>query len=78
MHDPHNAASAQGADETEPAITNRVRALALDILHRIRPVCAHMPDEELLALSTRMAVVELRYFERVATQQSPRRRAAHG
>jgi hypothetical protein len=46
----------------EPAIPDRVRALALDILHRIRPVCAHMPDEELLALATRMAEVELRYF----------------
>lgn len=78
MHDLRNAASDAPTDEHEPAITNRARALALDILHRIRPVCAHMPDEELLALSTRMALVELRYFEQAAVPNAPRRRAANG
>lgn len=78
MHDLRNAASRDTTDETEPVVSNRARALALDILHRIRPVCAHMPDEELLALSTRMALVELRYFEQAVMQTSPRRRAAHG
>jgi len=76
MHDRITAESA--VEHLEPAISNRARALALDILHRIRPVCAHMPDAELLALSTNMAVVELRYFEQAATPPVRRRRPAHG
>jgi hypothetical protein len=36
-----------------------------------------MPDEVMLELSTRMAAVELQYFEPVVTHR-PRRRAAHG
>jgi len=78
MHYLQNVASDDTADETEAEVSNRARALALDILHRIRPVCAHMPDEELLALSTRMALVELRYFQRATVQTPGRRRAAHG
>ena len=60
-----------------PDVPDRVRALALDIAHRLRPVCANMPDEDMLELSTRMAAVELEYFEPAQTQRS-RRRAAHG
>ena len=60
-----------------PDIPDRVRALALDIAHRLRPVCANMPDEDMLELSTRMAAVELEYFEPAHTHR-PRRRAAHG
>lgn len=60
-----------------PDVPDRVRALALDIAHRLRPVCAHMPDEDMLELSTRMAAVELEYFE-PAPAPRPRRRAAHG
>ena len=60
----------------EPDVPDRVRALALDIAHRLRPVCANMPDEDMLELSTRMAAVELEYFE--PAQARPRRRAAHG
>ncbi len=60
-----------------PDVPDRVRALALDIAHRLRPVCANMPDEDMLELSTRMAAVELEYFEPVPVQR-PRRRAAHG
>ena len=77
MHDARNTKRTDPAEQAEIAISDRVRALALDILHRIRPVCAHMPDEELLALSTRMASVELRYFEQAPLTAS-RRRAAHG
>jgi hypothetical protein len=66
-----------GAMTDSSRIPDRVRALALDILHRIRPVCAHMPDEELLALATQMASVELRHFERTAGE-SPVRRVANG
>jgi hypothetical protein len=61
----------------EPDVPDRVRALALDIAHRLRPVCANMPDEDMLELSTRMAAVELEYFE-PAQAHRPRRRAAHG
>lgn len=79
MPDLQNLASDETTDETEPVVSNRARALALDILHRIRPVCAHMPDEELLDLSTRMALVELHYFERASLQPpTARRRAANG
>ncbi len=60
-----------------PDVPDRVRALALDIAHRLRPVCANMPDADMLELSTRMAAVELQYFEPAPTQR-PRRRAAHG
>lgn len=78
MHHLQSTANTEAAGETEPVISNRARALALDILHRIRPVCAHMPDEELLALSTRMALVELHYFESEAKPRALRRHAAHG
>jgi hypothetical protein len=60
-----------------PDVPDRVRALALDIAYRLRPVCANMPDEDMLELSTRMAAVELEYFEPAHTHR-PRRRAAHG
>jgi hypothetical protein len=61
----------------EPAVPDRVRALALDIAHRLRPVCANMPDEDMLELSTYMAAVELEYFEPLPTNRA-RHRAAHG
>lgn len=61
----------------QPEVPDRVRALALDIAHRLRPVCSNMPDEEMLELSTRVATVELRYFE-PAPPHRHRRRAAHG
>ena len=60
-----------------PDVPDRVRALALDIAHRLRPVCSNMPDEDMLELSTRMAAVELQYFEPAPTPR-PRRRAARG
>ena len=78
MHDLQNGPNTDLTEESEPVISNRARALALDILHRVRPVCAHMPDDELLVLSTRMALVELRYFEQFGAQPSPRRIAANG
>lgn len=59
-------------------VTLRTQALALDIAHRLRPLCAHTPDDELLALSTQLAMVELKYFEAAALPQPARRRAAHG
>jgi len=74
MHDLHNTANTR--TEIETVISNRARALALDIVHRIRPVCAHMPDTELLELATQMAQVELSYFEQAVVPTIPRRRPA--
>ena len=66
-------------DPALDSLPNRTQALALDVAHRLRPVCTHMPDEELLALATRVASVELAYFEQTAVLPPfPRRRAAHG
>ncbi len=78
MHDLQHITSDDAADETETAIPNRARALALDILHRIRPLCAHMPDDDLLELSTRMALVELHHFELAAAEPPARRRVSNG
>ena len=75
---PGEAASDLRESAVVAEIPDRVRALALDILHRLRPVCANMPDEEMLDLATQMAIVELKYFERTAVPRAPRRRAAHG
>lgn len=65
-------------DPALDSLPNRTQALALDVAHRLRPVCTHMPDDELLALATRIASVELAYFEQAAAlTQAPRLRAAH-
>ncbi len=61
----------------DPSVPDRVRALALDIVHRLRSVCANMPDDELFALATRTAIVELEFFEN-ATPATPRQRTANG
>ena len=74
MHDLHKIASP--GESFEPVVSDRAHALALDIVHRIRPVCAHMPDAELLELATRMAIVELSYFEQCAVPSTFRRRSA--
>jgi hypothetical protein len=63
---------------TATGIPDRVRALALDIVHRLRPVCAHMPDAELLDLATRIAVVELEHFETATAGRPPRRNVTRG
>jgi hypothetical protein len=73
---PGEAPSDVAATGAATEVSDRIRALALDIMHRLRSVCAHMPDEELLALATEMATVELKYFERTAVPHAPRRRAA--
>lgn len=74
----HAPACVLCSDEPTPAVTDRVRALALDILHRLRPVCANMPDAELLALATRMATVELKYFESTTVARPSRRHVVRG
>jgi hypothetical protein len=37
-----------------------------------------MPEEELLALATQMATVELKYFEHTTVTRPPHRRTAQG
>lgn len=71
------AATTRCGSAYDASVPDRVRALALDIAHRLRPVCAHMPHEELSALSMRMALVELKYFESSAPT-SLRKRSANG
>ena len=60
-----------------PTIDERVEARTLDIANRLRFVCSHLPDDELLDLATRMAIVEVKYAG--GTQlHLPRRRAGNG
>lgn len=60
-----------------PSVDQRVEARTLDIANRLRFVCSHLPDDELLDLATRMAIVEVKYAG--GTQlHLPRRRAANG
>lgn len=44
-----------------PTLDERVEARTLDIANRLRFVCGHLPDDELLDLATRMAIVEVKY-----------------
>ena len=60
-----------------PTVDERVEARTLDIANRLRFVCGHLPDDELLDLATRMAIIEVKYSG--GTQlHLPRRRAANG
>ena len=60
-----------------PSLDQRVEARTLDIANRLRFVCGHLPDDELLDLATRMAIVEVKYAG-AKELQLPRRRAANG
>jgi len=60
-----------------PTVDQRVEARTLDIANRLRFVCAHLPDDELLDLATRMAIVEVKYSGGNQLHL-PRRRAANG
>ena len=59
------------------SIDQRVEARTLDIANRLRFVCSHLPDDELLDLATRMAIVEVKYAGGKELHL-PRRRAANG
>ena len=60
-----------------PTVDQRVEARTLDIANRLRFVCSHLPDDELLDLATRMAIIEVKYAG--GTQlHLPRRRASNG
>jgi hypothetical protein len=69
------ASPSRGDRAYDASIPDRVRALALDIAHRLRPVCANMPDDEMMSFATSMATVELDHFERAAPRVPHRRRA---
>jgi hypothetical protein len=56
-HDVYSTSS----DELRPSRANRIGARTMDIANRLRFVCASMPDDELIALACRMAVVEEKY-----------------
>jgi hypothetical protein len=58
-----------------PSIDERVEERTLDIANRLRFVCGHLPDDELLDLATRMAIVEVKYAGGVELH-APRRRAS--
>lgn len=58
-------------------VDQRVEARTLDIANRLRFVCSHLPDDELLDLATRMAIIEVKYAGG-SQLHAPRRRAANG
>jgi hypothetical protein len=60
-----------------PTLDQRVEARTLDIANRLRFVCDHLPDDELLDLATRMAFVEVKYAGGKELHL-PRQRAAKG
>jgi hypothetical protein len=41
--------------------------LAREIADRIRPVCAHLSENELVSLASGMAVMELKFLDRAST-----------
>ena len=44
----------------DPLSSPRVRALAMDIAFRLRPICGHLPEGELVQLATRLALAQQR------------------
>ena len=60
-----------------PTVDQRVEARTLDIANRLRFVCGHLPDDELLDLATRMAIVEVKYSGG-SQLHLPRRRVSNG
>ena len=56
-HDLYSTPSAHA----QPSRANRIGARTMEIANRLRFVCASMPDDALIALACRMAVVEDKY-----------------
>jgi hypothetical protein len=48
-------------EHARPSRANRIGARTMEIANRLRFVCASMPDDELIALACRMAVIEEKY-----------------
>jgi hypothetical protein len=44
--------------EDDPLASPRIRALAMEIAYRLRPLCGDLPEGELVRLVTRIAVVQ--------------------
>lgn len=72
-----NSFMAPRPSRSAPTLDQRVEARTLDIANRLRFVCGHLSDDELLDLATRMAIVEVKYAGGKELQ-TPRRRAASG
>lgn len=49
---------APSAPDDDPLASPRVRALAMEIAYRLRPVCGHLPEGELVRLVTRLALAQ--------------------
>ena len=60
-----------------PSLDQPVEARTLDIANRLPFVCGHLPDDELLDLATRMAIVEVKYAGGKELH-APRRRSGNG
>jgi len=61
-----------------PTTRDRLSARTLDIANRLRFVCAELDPDNLLALATQMAIVELKYLDGHPELRHERRRAMHG
>lgn len=44
--------------EDDPLASPRIRALAMEIAYRLRPLCGDLPEGELVRLVTRIALVQ--------------------
>ena len=44
--------------DDDPLASPRIRALAMEIAYRLRPLCGYLPEGELVRLVTRIAVVQ--------------------
>lgn len=58
---PHPAGHAiprPSAVDDDPLASPRIRALAMEIAYRLRPLCGDLPEGELVRLVTRIAVVQ--------------------
>jgi len=58
---PHPAGHAipcPSAVDDDPLASPRIRALAMEIAYRLRPLCGDLPEGELVRLVTRIALVQ--------------------
>ena len=46
------------AVDDDPLASPRIRALAMEIAYRLRPLCGDLPEGELVRLVTRIALVQ--------------------
>lgn len=60
-----------------PSLDERVEMRTIEIANRLRFICGHLADDDLLDLAGQMALVEVKYAGG-AHLHAPRRRAATG